>query len=187
MVPVVSLWLPILLSAVLVFVVSSILHMVLPFHRSDFQGVPAEDRLREAMNGIGVPPGDYMVPHASGSAEMKSPEFQTKWKEGPVALLTVIPPGPPTMAASLVQWFLYALVVSVFAAYVAGRAVPAGGDYLEVFRFAGVMAFAGYALALWQGNIWYKRSWATTVKSNIDGLIYACLTGGAFGWLWPAA
>jgi len=33
MVPLTSLWAPILLSAVIVFVASSIMHMVLPFHR----------------------------------------------------------------------------------------------------------------------------------------------------------
>ena len=43
MVPVTSLWLPVLVSAVIVFVASSILHMVLPFHRKDYRAVPSED------------------------------------------------------------------------------------------------------------------------------------------------
>ncbi|MGH9368276.1 MAG: hypothetical protein ACRD3M_11445, partial [Thermoanaerobaculia bacterium] len=77
------------------------------------------------------------------------------------------------------------LVVSVFAAYVAGRAVPAGPQYLTVFRYVGTTAFAAYSLALWQNSIWYSRSWNTTLKSNFDALVYALLTAGTFGWLWP--
>jgi hypothetical protein len=68
---------------------------------------------------------------------------------------------------------------------IAGRALPAGARYLAVFRFAGATAFYGYALALWQNTIWYKKNWMTTLKSNADGLIYALLTAGFFGWLWP--
>jgi hypothetical protein len=89
------------------------------------------------------------------------------------------------MSRSLVGWFLYSLVIGVFAAYVAGRALPAGAPYLAVFRFAGVSAFLGYALALWQMPIWYGRSSVTTLKASVDGLVYALVTGGVFGWLWP--
>jgi hypothetical protein len=34
-------------------------------------------------------------------------------------------------------------------------------------------------------SIWYSRAWINTIKSTIDGLIYALLTAGTFGWLWP--
>jgi len=98
---------------------------------------------------------------------------------------TVMPSGPISMGASLVQWFIYSLVVGFFAAYVVGHALPVGAGYPEVFRLAGVTAFIGYALALWQISIWYRRSWGTTLRATIDGLIYALLTGGTFGWLWP--
>lgn len=185
MVPLMSLWLPILVAAVIVFVASSIAHTVLPHHRSDFRKAPDEDRIMDALRTAGVPPGDYVIPHAASSEEMQSPEYREKYERGPVAMVTVFPPGPPSMARNLVQWFIYCVVVSIFAAYVAGRAVEAGGDYLDVFRFAGVTAFAGYALALWQGNIWFGRSWSSTLKSNIDSGVYALLTGGVFGWLWP--
>jgi hypothetical protein len=56
---------------------------------------------------------------------------------------------------------------------------------LRVFRFIGAAAFMGYSFALWQMSIWYNRAWSSTIKSTIDGLIYACLTAGTFGWLWP--
>jgi hypothetical protein len=68
---------------------------------------------------------------------------------------------------------------------VAGRTVPAGTEYLHVFRVTGTVAFAGYGLALVQDSIWYGRRWGSTVKSLVDSLIYALLTAGSFGWLWP--
>jgi hypothetical protein len=186
MVPLTSLWAPILLSAVIVFVASSIVHMLLPFHRKDFRKLPSESEAMDALRALKIPPGDYMMPCGEGPESMKSPEFIEKMTRGPVAVMTVMPSGPPTMTASLVQWFLYTVVVSLFAGYVASRALGAGAPYLEVFRFAGTVAFAGYSLALWQSSIWYKRAWGTTIRSTIDGLVYALLTAGTFGWLWPS-
>jgi hypothetical protein len=184
MVPILSLLAPILVAAVLVFLASSILHMVLPYHRSDFRRVESEDALMESLRKLGVGPGNYMMPHAASPSAMKDPAFLEKKKRGPVAVLTVM--RDPSMGVSLAQWFVYCVVVSVFAAYIAGRAVGPGAEYLEVFRFSGAAAFGAYGLALWQNSIWYKIAWSTTLKSNIDSLIYGLLTGGAFGWLWPA-
>jgi hypothetical protein len=186
MVSLMALWVPILLSAVLVFVISSVIHMLLPYHRTDFGKVPAEDDVMNALRGFSIPPGDYVIPCAGSSKEMGTPEFIEKTTKGPVAFMTVIPSGPPKMGKSLVQWFGYCIVVGIFAAYVTGRALEPGADYLAVFRFAGCTAFVGYALALWQNSIWYKRAWGTTLKSTFDGLVYALVTAGAFGWLWPA-
>jgi hypothetical protein len=184
MVPMMSLWAPILLSAVLVFVASSVFHMVLRYHRSDFHKVPAEDELMESLRKLGIAPGTYMMPYAESPGEMKDPAFIEKRKRGPVAILTIM--RDPSMARSLMQWFVYCVVVSVLAAYIAGRALGPGAEYLSVFRFAGCTAFVGYGLALWQNSIWYKIAWSTTFKLTIDALIYGLLTGGAFGWLWPA-
>jgi hypothetical protein len=186
MVPLTSLWLPILLSAAAVFVASSIIHMVLTYHRSDFRAVPSESEVMEALRRFGIPPGDYIVPRAGSMQAMNSPAFKEKWARGPVFAATFMPPGPAGMGAQLFQWFVYCVVVSLFAAYIAGRAAGPGTEYLVVFRFAGTTAFVAYGLALWQNSIWYKRSWTTTLKSNLDALIYGMLTGGMFGWLWPA-
>jgi hypothetical protein len=116
---------------------------------------------------------------------MKDARYQEMVKKGPVLMMTVFPTGGANMGASLLQWFVFCLVISVFAAYVTGRAFGPGTPYITVFRFAGTTAFAGYALALWQSTIWYKRKWSTNLKLNFDGLVYALLTGGVFGWLWP--
>ena len=186
MVPIVALWLPILLSAVIVFVISSILHMVFPYHRSDFAQVPNEDDVMDSLGKFTIPPGEYVIPFAGSSKERSSPEFLEKMKKGPLAFMTVMTPGPPAMGKSLGQWFLYSVVVGIFAAYVVGRLVGPGADSVTIFRFTGAIAFAGYTLALWQNSIWYKRKWSTTLKSTFDGLLYSFGTGAAFAWLWPS-
>ena len=187
MVGLLSLWAPILISAVLVFVASSVIHMFLNYHGRDFSQVPDEDRMMEALRSFDVPAGDYVIPYAGGDPDvMKSEQFREKARQGPVVFMTVLPKGDPfNMGPQLAQWFLFCLVVSVFAAYITGRALPAGSDYLNVFRFAGCTAFIGYALAHFPRSIWFKQRWSTTLKSVFDGLIYGLLTAGAFGWLWP--
>lgn len=185
MVPLTSLGLPILLATVIVFVASFVVHMVLPLHRNDLRRLPREDDVLEALRRFDLPPGDYAAPRAASPAAMKDPAFVEKMNKGPIVFMTIAPGQPPSMASNLVQWFAYSAVVSLFAGYLAGRALGPGAPYLDVFRFAGTTAFAGYALALAQHSIWYKRSWLTTLKSMFDGLVYALLTAGTFGWLWP--
>ena len=180
-----ALWLPILLSAAIVFLVSSILHMASPWHKRDYPKMPNEDKVMDALRPLAIPPGDYMIPRPSSRQEMRSPAFAEKMKKGPVMVLTVMPNGPMSMGTNLALWFAYCAVVGLFAAYVAGRALPPGTSYLRVFRFAGATAFIGYSVALWQMSIWYRRAWSTTIKATIDGLIYGLLTAGTFGWLWP--
>lgn len=182
-----ALWLPILVSAVIVFIASAVIHMAPLWHRNDYPAVPNEDAVMDAIRPFAIPPGEYSVPRASGPKEMQAPEFVEKMKRGPVLVLTVLPNGPVSMARSFVLWFVYTLVVSLLAAYVASRALPPGADYLRVFQIAGTTAFIAYAVALWQLPIWVQRSWSLTAKETLDGLIYGLLTAGTFGWLWPAA
>jgi len=186
MVPLMSLLIPILLSAVIVFIASSVIHMFLPYHKGDMGRVPSEEGVREALRGAGIPPGDYVIPYAGSAKAMGESEWIEKATQGPNAFLTVLPSGVPKMGASFAQWFVYCVIVGIFAAYVAGHAVQPGEDYLPVFRYVGTTAFLGYALALPQNSIWYSRNWGTTLKSMFDGLVYALLTAGVFGWLWPS-
>ena len=185
MVPLTSLVMPILVSAVIVFVVSSVIHMALPYHRSDYRKLPNEGEALEALRRMNIPPGDYLVPHPGGPEGMRKPEFVENMTKGPIVVMTVAPGGAPAMGGLLSQWFAYSIVVSVFAGYLASRFLPPGAHYLQVFRLVGTSAFMGYALALAQHSIWYKRSWSTTLKSTFDGLVYALMTAGTFGWLWP--
>lgn len=180
-----SLWLPIIVAAVVVFVASSIVHMLLPWHKADMIQVPREDEVRDALRKFAIPPGDYGLPHASSMKEGSTPEFAAKMNEGPVMFMSVARNGMPNMALSFVLWFLYLVVVGKVAAYVACLTLPVGAAFMPVFRVTAAVAFAGYSLALLQRPIWYGGSWWTTVKSVLDGLLYALLTAAVFGWLWP--
>jgi hypothetical protein len=185
MLSIAALWLPILVSSVVVFLASTVIHMMLPYHRSDWAKVPDEDGLQEALRKFKLPPGDYMIPCAGGPEGMKSPEHKERLAKGPVVVMTVFGKDATNMGASLVQWFLYLVLVSFLAAYVTSRAVGPDAHYLHVFRFAGATSFIAYSIALWQNSIWYKQKWSTTLKNTIDGLVYGLLTAGCFGWLWP--
>jgi hypothetical protein len=159
--------------------------MATPLHKSDYKKLPREDEVMDALRPFAIPPGDYLVPCAATHKDAGTPEFQEKWKKGPVAMATFFENGPVSMAKPLSLWFLYCLVVGVIAAYVTSRAVGAGAPFRAVFRFAGVTTFVSYSLALWQNTIWFKRSWVTTLKANLDGLLFSLVTAGIFGWLWP--
>lgn len=180
-----ALWLPILLSAVAVFIASSLIHMVLQYHNSDYRRLPDEEAARRAVGALGLPPGDYAMPHCANAKEMGTPEFCAKRAEGPIAILTVMKPGPVAMGPALAQWFAFLLVVSVFTAYVARLSLPTGAEYLPVHRVAGAAAFMAYGLGGVPQSIWMHKDWKATLKNLADALVYGLLTGGIFGWLWP--
>jgi hypothetical protein len=185
MISTLSLWLPVVLSAVAVFIASSILHMVLKYHRSDFRGMEAEEQVMATLREAALAPGEYIMPHCENPKDANSPEFLAKVEKGPVAILTIMADGYE-MGRSLAYWFVYCLLIGAFAAYIASRTLDPGAHYLEVFRLVGATSFGAYGLALLQNSIWYKRPWSTTLKHLFDSFVYACLTAGVFGWLWPA-
>ena len=184
MVSLAHLWLPILLSTVIAFIASSAIHMLLGYHSTDWRRFPNEDGVLDALGKFNLPPGDYAGPRSNGMKEMGTREFQAKLAKGPRVVMTIQGPSS-TMTRSLALWAVYLLVVSLFAAYVASLAFEAGTPYMRVFRLTSTVAFAGYALAAWHDWIWYSRSSGYTLKTTVDGLVYALLTGGVFGWLWP--
>ena len=184
MVSLFALWLPILLSAVIVFVASSIIHMVLPYHRSDYKQLPDEDKLRAALRSAGLQPGLYHFPFCTHK-EMNTPAAQEKFKEGPVGFVTIFPSGPPNMPKFLGLWFVYCLILGVFTAYLTGRTVAFGAHYRVVFRVVGTAAFMAYGLGPMVNGIWKGQPWSVVFKEAFDGLVYALLTAGTFGWLWP--
>src|SRR6185503_3875490 len=140
-----SLWLPILLSAVIVFVISSVIHMLSPWHKGDYPKMPNEDRVRDALRPLAIPPGDYMVPRPSSRQELRAPEFAEKVKQGPNLIVTMLPNGPWMMGSTFVLWFLYCAVVGLFAGYVASRGIAPGTEYIRAFQLVGATASVGYA------------------------------------------
>jgi hypothetical protein len=179
-----SLWLPIVLSAIIVFVASSIMHMVLPYHRSDYRKLPDEEKVMAALRGVGLTRGLYIFPFGTHK-EMNTPEMIEKYKQGPVGTMTVFPSGPPSMPKFLGLWFGYCLVIGFFVAYLAWHTLAVGTNYIVVFRVVGTAAFLAYGLGQLSNGIWKGQSWSMTIKEMIDGLVYGLLTAGTFGWLWP--
>lgn len=185
MVALTALWLPILVSAVLVFIASYLIWAVLPLHKADYKGLPDENTFLETMRKQTVSPGLYMFPFCKDPKEMNSPEITKKLEAGPVGMLVLRRPGKIMMGKSLLQWFLYNLIVSVFVAYLTGRTMHEGADYLAVFRVAGTSAILAYSGAIFSSAIWMGRPWSVVWKEFFDGVVYGLLTAGAFGWLWP--
>ncbi|MCA9320646.1 MAG: hypothetical protein KDB53_07925 [Planctomycetes bacterium] len=182
-----ALWLPILLSAIGVFVVSSILHMATPMHKADYKKLGKEKEVLAAMRELGVVPGEYMFPACDAMKDMATPEYQDRCKLGPVGHMVVLPNGIWNMNKSLLQWFAFTVVVGIFVAYITDLALPQGSAFSTVFRFAGTAATMSYALGVVPNSIWKGISWTTTGKFLIDGLLYGLTTGAIFAWLWPSA
>jgi hypothetical protein len=180
-----SLWLPILLSSILVFVTSSIIHMLLRYHNRDYTRLPNEDAVRAAIRSGNPEARQYIIPYCSEMKEMETPEMKQKYAEGPVGVLNLKRPGHYAMGGYLAQWFAYTLVVSFFVAYVASHALPAGSEHLRVFRIVGAVAFLAYSAGQIPAAIWMGKPWAVATKDVFDGLLYALVTAGTFGWLWP--
>jgi hypothetical protein len=180
-----DLWLPILAAAVVVFILSSIIHRILPWHKSDYPKLPNQEAVMDALRPLNIPPGEYMVPRPDTMADMKTPEFKAAMDRGPVFILNMFPNGMRGMGRPLGLWFIYLLIVDLIAGYVAQTAVVTTSDLHVVFHVAGLTSFLGFAGALWQMTIWYRRPAYTTFKSTVDGLIYAAVTAGIFVWLWP--
>lgn len=180
-----SLLLPIVVSAVFVFITSTLVHMVFKYHASDYTRLPNEDAVRAALRSGNPAPAQYIIPYASSMKEAGTAEMKQKYLEGPVGVLNLKRPGHYSMGASLGQWFGFTLVVSLFVAYAASHALPPGTPYLQVFRVVGTIALLAYAAGQIPAAIWMGKPWAIAWKEVLDGLLYALVTAGVFGWLWP--
>ena len=178
------LWLPIVLSAVIVMIGSTVVWMFLKYENAEWKAVPGEDRLREAIRKLNLAaPAQYLFPHMMGSADQAA--TMKKWEEGPNGVLLLIKPKKFSMGSQLAKSFIYYLVVSFFVAYVASHALARGTEYLRVFQVVGASTFMSYGLGIFSETIWFGRTWRGALKTAASALIYGCLTAGTFGWLWP--
>jgi hypothetical protein len=185
MVAISQLVLPILLSAVLVFFASSLIHMVVKWHNPDYKKLPNEDEVRAVIRKGSPAPGQYIFPHCHDGKQMQAPETIKKFEEGPVGVMFVRPNGQVQLGPFLGKWIAYTIVVGFVVAYLAHATLTTGAPYLHVFQVVGASAWLAYS---WQGpadSIWKGKPWVSTFREMVDGLIYASLTAGAFAWLWP--
>jgi hypothetical protein len=180
-----ALWMPIVVSAVFVFVALMLIHGLLGWHKDDMVALPGESTFRDALWALNLPPGDYRFPFARTTAEMTAPEFTAKLNEGPVGVISVWPNGEMNMGKMMGGWLVYSLIIAVFVAYITGRTHGVGASYAVIFRISGAVTFCCYAMAHWQNWIWWGKGMRFTLTHTLDALIFALVTAGTFGWLWP--
>ena len=181
-----QLWLPIVVAAVFVFVASSIIHMIIKWHNSDYRKFGNEDAVRDAIRAGNPGPGQYVIPHCADPKQMKSPEMQKKYAEGPIGFVVLRPNGAVAMGPMLGMWFALNVFVAIVAGYIAAHAItvpnPSG---LSVARYVGTVTFMSYAGGSISAGIWMGKPWSSVAKELLDAAIYACVTAAAFAWLWP--
>ncbi|HEX4780301.1 MAG TPA: hypothetical protein VH301_06080 [Usitatibacter sp.] len=181
-----ELWLPIVVSAVGVFVASSLIHMVFKWHNSDYRQLPNEEEARAVLRATSAAPGMYAIPYCADMKQMGSPEMQRKYTEGPIAVITTRAPGKPNMGPMLGQWFVLNLVVAALAAYVASKTLALmPSTFLGICREVGVITFLAYAGGSVSGGIWMGKPWGSVGKEVLDAFIYGVVSALVFAWLWP--
>ncbi len=185
MVTLVSLWLAMLVSAIVVTIASFVVWAVLPHHRSDYRALPDEKAVREAFSGQDLAPGQYDIPHLSAREEIQRPEVRLRFEAEPTGFITIIPRGLPSMGKGVFYSFLYYLSVSVVVAYLLSRTLPADAGYSAVLRVSGTVAWLAYGAGGVPTAIWFGRPWKDVAKQLLDALVYGVLVGAVFGWLWP--
>ena len=185
MTPFASLILPIVVAAVAVFILSSIIHMAMPWHKSDYGNVPDDDAAMAAVRTLNLSPGDYTVPNPRLPGGGKNPDFMANFAKGPSFVMTVAPTGPMNMGRYMGSWFAFTLLVSVIAAFATSTVVPPGGNDHLIFHEAALVTAVAYSLGAWPLSIWYHRKWSTAFKSTFDAILYGLATGLIFSWMWP--
>lgn len=187
MVELTALWLPILATTVAVFFLSFLMWMVLPHHHKDFGALPDEDALMSTLRAQGLKPGLYGFPHCPDKESMKDPAWNAKRNAGPSGFLSVMPPGACNMGSALAKWFLLVLAISTITAYVASVSLPAGTPYMTVFRVVASCMLLAFCSNVLSDAIWKSHPLRPVLMHIADGVVYALVAGGLFGWLWPAA
>ena len=182
-----SLWLPVLVSAALVWIASAIVWMALPHHRKDLSKLPSEDGVADALRKLALEPGQYILPYLPDMKDCKNPAVVKRFEDGPIAMLRVRPNGIPKMGGNLAVYFIYCFLVSFVTAYVARHTLTFASSFHDVFRLTGTIAVASYALATIPESIWMWRPWSVTWKNVCDAIAYGLITGLVFAWLWPHA
>jgi hypothetical protein len=181
-----QLWLPIVLSAIAVFIGSSIIWMFLPIHKNEYKKLgDKEPAVLEAVRSWGLGGGMFMFPFCDPK-ERNDPAAKEKLAKGPWGVF-LLRAAPWNMGQLLGLWFFNALIISFIVAYIASHAGLTGerSQYLKVFQVVGATAFLAYGGNAMTDCIWKGRPWSTLPGALFDALVYAGLTAGVFGWKWP--
>lgn len=181
-----ALWLPILLSAVVVFVISCLVHMVLKWHASDYNGFANENDVRAAINAGKPTSGRYVIPFCKDMKEMGSADMQQKYREGPVGHIMLGATGMPSIGKFMSQWFVWVLVVSTVSAYLAARLCGLDHSHAHIAaKLVGAVTFIAHGFGTVTESIWGLRPWSSSIKYLLDAALYGLGAGLVILWLWP--
>jgi len=181
-----SLWLPILLSAVVVFVISSLIHMVFKWHNPEYRGFSNEDAVRDAIRTGNPSPGQYVLPYCKEMKELGTEAMKQKYQEGPVGFVTLTQSGSPNMGKSFVAWFLMSIIVGAIGAFIATQLFgldPARAR--AAAKLVGAVTFLSYGMGTIAESVWMGRTWTASAKFLLDAALYGIGSGLVFFWLWP--
>lgn len=181
-----ELWLPILVSSVVVFFASFLAWVVLPHHKPEIKKLEDEDGFLAMLKSADVPAGSYMFPMCTGGKEMKDPAYLKKLEEFPCGMLNVWQ-KPRPMQVCLLGSFVTYLLIAVFVAYLAHFAFERGEAFMTIFRFTSAAAIAAHVLGTIPGGVWFGVQVRSMVTCAIDGIVFGLLTGLTFAWMWPGA
>jgi len=183
---VIQLWLPVLVTAVGVFVASSLIHMVFKWHNSDYKKLTNEDEVMATLRAGAAGPGQYVMPHCIDMKQMQDEAMQKKYREGPVGFITLVKcVGAPNIAPQLIKWFIYTVFVAFIAGHIALRALGADSESHHAGHLVGLISFLTYAGGSVQQGIWMGKPWTSVAKDLLDALIYGTVGAFVFMWLWP--
>ena len=179
-------WLPTLVTAVLIFFASSLIHMVFKWHNSDYRKLGNEDDVRAVIRAAKPAPGQYVIPHCMDMKDMAGEAMLQKFREGPVALLTVRPSGTPNMGKSLGMWFVFCLAVAALAGCIAIGVIPVGkANGQSAGCLVGLISLLTYFGGSVQMAIWMGKPWSAVTKDLLDSLIFSIISALVFMWVWP--
>ncbi len=180
-----QLWMPIVVTAVAVFIASSLIHMVFKWHNSDYRKLANEDAVRAAISAGSPAPGQYILPHCQDMKDLHGEEMQQKYRDGPIGFLTVRKNGPPSLGGSLLQWFVFNLALAVIAAAIALQTYGLHGEPHRAGHLVGMLSLLAYGGSSVQAGIWMGKPMGSVVKDMLDAFIYATVSALVFMWLWP--
>ena len=182
-----SLWLPILLGGVFCWIASTMIHMFVKYHNSDYKKLSNEEAVGDVIRAGNPKPGLYYMPFCMDMKDMNDPAMLEKFNKGPVGNITIMGNGMPPMGKLLIQQLSFFIIAGVFIAYISSLSLGAGSEYMTVFRTAMVAGFMSFGIGVIPYSIWYGHPWSNCMRFLLDAIIYGAVMGGTFAWLWPAA
>ena len=176
------LWLPIVASAVLLFVLSAASHMALPWRRNEWGRITESEALQASLEGLR--PGLYAFPAAPDPKQQMTKEWRDRWAKGPSGWLTIAPRAPVDMGRNMALSVVAYLLVACLAAYVAWHALGPAPHGRAVFRLVGTLGFMSFGVGTVFESIWYHRPWRAYASDALDALLSGLVMAAAFAWLW---